>query len=991
VPSKELAYTGTWQRWDVPNKVEWVDVVVDGAGSDTTPGGEVTGRINVKKVARLYILVGEKGALAGAPTVGGGGAAGGPGGWSGGGASVIRSSTTTGAVKAVAGGAGGASADGGKGGAGGGDVGQAGMFGTAGVGDVGAATGGTQAQGGNGGSSAAAAALAGSDASDDVLATGGRGGVPSRTGALAGGGGGGGYHPGGGGVAGWTGETPGGGGGGGSNYATALTSYSTTQAAGGTGHGRVTLTWVTPPPANQPPSPPTDVKLGPGKGTDYAEEMSTFSTGDLQVLATVKDSDSATVRLHLEYSPDASFSTVKTAESKFVAKNKQATINLTGLAQNTLWYGRLYAKDKQGLLSTNYTSLKFWTNRAPDPPTILTPGPNATLSDLDSALFAWNHTDPDHPDGGAHPSGFNLEWRRASTPLFQAGPWRSVTFLDTEAETYVGDPADFKASQTYEWHVRTRDEQQLWGPFSAIASFTVLGATAPAWLVSPINDEAVSAADDINLVWLFRDPVPGSAQATADLRYQLVGADDWVTVLGDSGVPGSVEGLLLPAGTLVPGRYRWQIRTTSDGTGLPGDWSDDGFFWVVGAPAVVTTAPVQPPRQIEARLGCGHHTVWVYRRGGQVPVGEIKPLTTLTWNRKRDDISTCVFTTNGFDYDCGSLLRDIHCWTHEVVIFRDGERVFEGPITLLTDTPTGFTVEASDVWRYVYRRILRQGYNDVFRVVNGVQVGMRSAVSRARQIAMNALAPDDPNVLNYLTSLDFPDDARESRAVPDFSSTAWEEIDSLAATGGIDYTSVGRRTIIWDTHRPLGRLPELRTEHFSDPPVISEYGMSLATDMAVTNNNGVYGLVSRRPEGEVGPYGIVEQLSSAYGESTDDTGAASDTLTEEALANLQQVLTDQAERNIAHRYPTPQIVRVPDNSSLDPETPVHINHLVPGVWVPLRANGVVRSIAQWQKLDLLTVTEDAQGEKVTVTFTPAPNAGEDPDATGDVTAEAVTA
>jgi hypothetical protein len=72
-------------------------------------------------------------------------------------------------------------------------------------------------------------------------------------------------------------------------------------------------------------------------------------------------------------------------------------------------------------------------------------------------------------------------------------------------------------------------------------------------------------------------------------------------------------------------------------------------------------------------------------------------------------------------------------------------------------------------------------------------------------------------------------------------------------------------------------------------------------------------------------------------------------------------------------------VRVPDNSSLDPSANIGINDLIPGVWIPLRAKGAVREVAQWQKLDLVTVSQDSNGEKVQVTMSPAPNAGSDPD------------
>jgi hypothetical protein len=146
----------------------------------------------------------------------------------------------------------------------------------------------------------------------------------------------------------------------------------------------------------------------------------------------------------------------------------------------------------------------------------------------------------------------------------------------------------------------------------------------------------------------------------------------------------------------------------------------------------------------------------------------------------------------------------------------------------------------------------------------------------------------------------------------------------------------------------------------------------------------VWGLAERNNDAS-SPYGIVEQLASAYGE--DNEQGTEETLTSESRTRLEEVLTDQAERNIAGRWPTPLVVRVPDNSTLTPDTPLSINDLVPGVWIPLRAKTLVRELAQWQKLDLVTVEQTDQGERISVTMSPAPNEGEDPDAGTDIAQE----
>ena len=387
----------------------------------------------------------------------------------------------------------------------------------------------------------------------------------------------------------------------------------------------------------------------------------------------------------------------------------------------------------------------------------------------------------------------------------------------------------------------------------------------------------------------------------------------------------------------------------------------------------------------------------IYLRGGQVLRGRLTNVQSIHWERKRDDISHAKVVLDGFDDHLLSLLQETHALTHELVIFREAngvqERVWEGPITLIQDEYDTWTIEADDVMQYLARRIIRQGYNDGFQlvggvivpggIVGGVQIGLRSVVERCERTIINALAYDDPNLLPFLTAIKNPNDAPQTRVVPDYARMVHEDLDDLAANGGLDYTVVGRRIVLWDTHRPIGKLPELRNQSFSAPPRITEYGKQFCNHYGVTDGSGVHGVAqrgidpsTRRP---LLGTGWVEMLATAYGVDTDEVADAS-TLTAAKRAELEATYAKQAERNIAHRWPLVYQVRLPDNTRLMPEVEVGINQLTPGVWIPLRAKSRVRDIAQWQKLDQVTVDQDAGGEVIKVTMSPAPNGGSDPDA-----------
>jgi hypothetical protein len=1018
MPSISFTTAGA-HSWNVPTKVKSVTVSIDGAGSGNNGGGRVIGILAVSDTWNLYCYVGQSGRAnsggSGGAATSGGGAAGGAGhsqdgGDSGGGASFIRVNNGSGSIKAVAGGAGGNSGDGGLGGAGGGTTGGSGRQGNAGTNPVGASTGGTQSQGGNGGTSAAGAQFNGHNASDSILVTGGAGGsAGSNVRCHGGGGGGGGYRPGGGGQASSPGYAAGGGGGGGSSYTGGLTGATNVQGAGGAGTGSITISWVDPSSPNHPPTPPSTPKVNKVAASDG---MSTKSTGSVDISAVVNDPDSGEqVRLAARWSTNSNLSNYKEVRSGLVVRGQTAEVKLTGLSQNTRYYVRLYAIDQHGLWSTGYNSLNFWTNRKPTSPTgltINTQGEGMTLPSLSSATLQWTHNDP---DGADYQTAFALRWRVAANSVTAAGVWHTETHAvgqnlppkvagppTSSTNQWVLNPGTFKGNTFYEWAVQTRDQQGLWGDWSLTWSFYVSSTTTPPKLLTPHNNTSVDVEKPTTFTWQFIDPDAGDRQKRADLRYRVLGVTkelsvgippdptDWILLPGavDPGVPGSkASWTISPLTFQAEYSYEWSVRTYDSIGGNVSDWSDSFFFYAINPPgSEAGPLPTEDVSYDVTSLGCGTYRVFLYAQGGIKRIGELTPLSHLTFTRLRDDISNCVVTSSGYSIDCGALYGEARCWMHEIVVFRNGQRVWEGPVTRIGYAPDSVEFEAKDVMVYTYRRLMRAGYNDSYRLVQkgtggqpNVYLGLLSVVRRAALLITEALAPYDPNVLPYLTTIEYGDDAQEARVVADWSRSAWEEVDDLAATAGLDYTVVGRRIMLWDTHRPVGRLPELRDSDFSNAPVVTEYGMQLANFMAVTNGAGIAGTAQVAAKAQY--YGPIEMLASSY---SDTSAASGEVTTPDALVALQKAMADQANRNMAHRWPTPVIVRVPDNSTLSPNVNIGFQQLIPGVWLPLRSTNTPRTVLQWQKLDSVSVDVQGDNETVSVVLSPAPNQGEDPDA-----------
>lgn len=122
-------------------------------------------------------------------------------------------------------------------------------------------------------------------------------------------------------------------------------------------------------------------------------------------------------------------------------------------------------------------------------------------------------------------------------------------------------------------------------------------------------------------------------------------------------------------------------------------------------------------------LGCSRHTADVYDRGGFTRVGSLDLMTSVSYNRVRDDMSAATLKIEAQTPECHALLEGIEPNRHEIVIFRDGERVWEGPISWVEYASDEVTIEAKDISYYLYRLTMKQAYdNSAITPKNGRKV-----------------------------------------------------------------------------------------------------------------------------------------------------------------------------------------------------------------------------------------------------------------------------
>lgn len=363
-------------------------------------------------------------------------------------------------------------------------------------------------------------------------------------------------------------------------------------------------------------------------------------------------------------------------------------------------------------------------------------------------------------------------------------------------------------------------------------------------------------------------------------------------------------------------------------------------------------------------LHCEIHTVFLFDRGGLRLLGTLGKTSRVKWERIRDDISQAEVMVAARDVECDYTLGLASAGRSEMVIFRGDERVWEGPVTHIAYQGNGVTLTARDVGHYVYRTIMQSEYDSSYPNIETCT----ARINRVLQTEMARMEAQDPpvNLMPYLVVHENEGNSGTSSHTLPWEMTVYEHMDALAARGGLDYTVIGRALHLWDTHYPIGQTATVTADDFIGEVVITEYGMELATVSAITDGKGRAGVV-----GEADPYyGLVEILDTAYEESTgEDWNEPGGGVQEPpSIADMES----QASRILAGRNPTPVVVRVPDNSTLNPQGVLTMADLVPGTFVPLQANLPGRAVSQMQKLDRVSVEETPEGETIQVVLSPAP-------------------
>jgi hypothetical protein len=321
-----------------------------------------------------------------------------------------------------------------------------------------------------------------------------------------------------------------------------------------------------------------------------------------------------------------------------------------------------------------------------------------------------------------------------------------------------------------------------------------------------------------------------------------------------------------------------------------------------------------------AVAGCGSHSAVVLdRNGATVAVANV--LTEVEWSRVLDGTSSARALIQP-DGDCCARLGNIGSWRSRLVIFRDGQYVWDGPVTDVTWSLGEVEVLAEDLSVWLDDRVPHQ--DKTFTSVDLSEI--------AEWLIEDGFAPDDPG---HTVEVIGKAGISGSRSYSAGIGQSGDHLRQLAEAG-IDYTVIGSKILLLpETHVvSVGRLSD------ADMPEgleVSEDGKSLVTRWIVAGSeeSGVVGT-----DGGIDLYYGLHERYVEMTEITDVTSA---------------MQAAQARRRVSSQVPvfidTQQV-------TISPLAAIDVPSLVPGWALDVTSASTCRQVSQRLKITGVRVTEN---------------------------------
>lgn len=378
------------------------------------------------------------------------------------------------------------------------------------------------------------------------------------------------------------------------------------------------------------------------------------------------------------------------------------------------------------------------------------------------------------------------------------------------------------------------------------------------------------------------------------------------------------------------------LRDPSGGSAL----QDGNLLRGVGA-SEITPLPFSILTNLDT-LGCGVWRAFIQQVGG---TGQFElNYNNLTTGIRLSDSSqaTITLTSANLNTYCCDILADIYPFQYELILYRNSEQAFIGPIVNATFTRTTITLTAQDMFYWLEKRVLDQDLGAIY-----------TDLSNLFKLLFNMGMAQDPIPNLQLITQDTGKKGSRDTAGGEFVRIA-DSMRELAKTG-LEFTTIGYVIYTWGVgESPFPDLPPLISDDFSEELTLQLAGAEYGNDIIVTGNSA----------SDTGyPY---------FGRATNWESSLSyplitQTFSESNISN-KAILTDSARSRLERFRANPVL----PTGAFSPHAHLTYSQLVPGIECNLALEVGCRVLIDRFKLegvDVTVSTEDST-EAITPRFVP---------------------
>lgn len=378
-------------------------------------------------------------------------------------------------------------------------------------------------------------------------------------------------------------------------------------------------------------------------------------------------------------------------------------------------------------------------------------------------------------------------------------------------------------------------------------------------------------------------------------------------------------------------------------------------------------------------MSCELHSVYVTDRGGAQRLFTLNDIESVRYTRTLDDISVGEVVISGEACrEQAELLGQVEPRRHELVIYRGDDRVWEGPIVSAEWGNDYVRFSARDVLEYLDARPITQywpGPENGGPELMGDRIEQIIRYEMAWTYIAPGLSPQFVRpwdsggygsitpAIDVLAHLEVrPGTVITRTETYPFEMTVYEHLSTLAR-GGLDYTTIGRKILIWDSRETIGQTRTMTTKDFAGNLKVYGSGQDLV---------GVQHVVASRDtdDGELPPTSTANVGSALRDTSYYGPWAKIHSREEEDTAVSREALNTQALRLSAGRIPLPTEIVVDGGARILLDDTLTIHSLVAGVDVPIVAVLAGRTMNQVQRFRHIGISETSSGEEITASLNP---------------------